>query len=399
MTIEIKHVTKEEHRQYAVAIGRGFGEHLHEDRYAFIRRSDETGFPIGAVENGQFLGGSIVFPLEMTIPGKARLPTAVVSGVSVQPTHRRRGILNMMMDVHLKEAHERGEILSCLGASESVIYGRFGYGIATQSEDWTIERPHTAFAFSPEIKGRIRFVEKEEARKTFPDVVHRAYVERPGYVRLNDPHWDEFLEDPERYRGSATAFFHAVYEDEGRVDGYVNYRIQDDTLRINDLISVTRSAHAALWQFCFGVDLIHKTQTWRRAPDDPLLWMLANPRRLQRSVRDEMWLRLIDVGAALNARRYAVDDSLIIEVQDTFCPWNTGRYQLSGSPEGAECKPTTKKADIVLPAADLAAVYLGGVALRTLAYANRVEERTKGAVNRLDAMFWTAQKPWWPHEL
>ena len=127
--------------------------------------------------------------------------------------------------------------------------------------------------------------------------------------------------------------------------------------------------------------------------------MLADPRRLQRSVRDEMWLRLIDVGAALEARRYATDDSLVIEVQDTFCPWNAGRYQLSGSSDGAECKPTTRDADIALPVAELAAVYLGGATFSTLASANRVEERTEGTLRRADAMFWTPQKPWWPHEL
>ena len=355
MTIELKHVTKDEYRQYITAVGLGFGHHLDEVDYEGMSRSDETGSVIGAVENGRFVGGTVVFPLEMTIPGKAVLSTAVVSGVSVLPTHRRRGILTRMMELSLKEAHERGEILACLGSSESVIYGRFGYGIATQSEDWTIERPHTAFAYSPEIKGRMRFVEKEEARNTFPEVAHRACVERPGYMPLHDDHWDEFLEDLEGHRGGATALFHAVYEEEGRVDGYVSYRLQDTTLRINDLISVTSASHAALWKFCFGVDLIRTTQASRRATDDPLLWMLADPRRLQRSVRDEMWLRLIDVGAALEARRYATDDSLVIEVQDTFCPWNAGRYQLSGSSDGAECKQATRDADITLPVAELAA--------------------------------------------
>lgn len=146
MTIELKHVTKDEYRQYIAAVGVGFGHHLDEVNYEAISRSDETGSVIGAVENGRFVGGTVVFPLEMTIPGRAILSTAVVSGVSVLPTHRRRGILTRMMALSLKEAHERGEILACLGASESAIYGRFGYGIATQSEDWTIERPNTALS-------------------------------------------------------------------------------------------------------------------------------------------------------------------------------------------------------------------------------------------------------------
>jgi len=161
---------------------------------------------------------------------------------------------------------------------------------------------------------------------------------------------------------------------------------------------VTPDAHAALWRFCLDVDLTTSTEAWNRPTDDPLPWMLADPRHLRRSTSDGTWIRLVDVPAALSGRRYMRSDGLVLEVHDTFCPWNDGRYALDGGPEGARCQRTKSEPDIALSAADLAATYLGAVSFTTLSLAGRVEERKNGALLRADAMFATELKPWNPFE-
>jgi predicted acetyltransferase len=166
---------------------------------------------------------------------------------------------------------------------------------------------------------------------------------------------------------------------------------------IEHLMSVTDEAHAALWRFCLDVDLMTTTGAWNRATDDPLPWMLADPRHLQRSPEDGLWIRLVDVAAALSGRRYMRNDSLVLEVRDAFCPWNDGRYALDGGPDGAHCRKTSSEPDFALSAADLAATYLGAVSFTTLSLAGRVEERKNGALRRADVMFATELKPWCPY--
>ena len=316
--------------------------------------------------------------------------------MTVRPTHRRRGILTRMMEYQLREIHQRGEPLAALSASESVIYGRFGYGIGSLREDWNIQRAHAAYAHPGQQAGALRFIDPEEARVVCPRVCDRACAERPGYVRYNEALWNRFLADPERERRGARPLFYLVYEEDGRVDGYVLYRHKNATLIVQELMAATDSAASSLWHFCFGVDLISSIEAVNRPLDDPLPWMLADPRRLERLVRDTMWLRLVDVRAALSGRRYAVEGRLVLEVRDPFCSWNQGVFALEGGPDGARCDPSRGSPDVVLSAADLAEVYLGTVKFGTLSRAGRVDERSTGALNLADDMFATQLQPWTP---
>ena len=207
--------------------------------------------------------------------------------------------------------------------------------------------------------------------------------------------WDLFGGGTSGY----TRRMHAVYERDGRPDGYLIYRmnIGEERLRVYELMAATDEAHAALWQFCFGVDLMTSTEASNRPVDDPLLWMLANPRLLRRSPTEYPWLRLVDVAAALTGRSYASEGRLRFDVRDPLCPWNEGRLELEAGSDGARCRSTEGSPDLVLSAADLAAVYLGAVRFRTLAQAARVQEETPGAISRADAMFVTQHQPWCAH--
>ena len=212
------------------------------------------------------------------------------------------------------------------------------------------------------------------------------------------PHqWERDSQAPEHKQGGPGGLFYAAYEDGGRLDGYVTYRIRGATLTVNELMAATEEANSALWRFCFDVDLISCTEAIKRPLDDPLPWMLANPRRLERLTRDGLWLRLVDVAASLKLRRYMESDRLVLEVRDEICPWNEGRFELEGSSEGAICRASSSSPDLAIAVVDLASAYLGTVSFSTLAQAGLVDERTPGALLRADRMFAVRYRPWTPH--
>ena len=396
MDFEIRPIVEEEYEPWLRAIDLGFGSHLREADVPRLRRTFKMDRTVAAFDDGRPVSGAHSYPLEMMVPGGS-LVIAGVNAVAVQPTHRRRGILTGMMAHQLRDLHERGEALAALFSAESAIYGRFGYGAATFYEGWTIDRQHTAFARTHEADGRTAFVAPEEMRKVFPDVYRRATERRPGALQLPDYAWDDRAEDLEHHRGDRSASFYVVYERDGGVDGYVSYRLQGPTVHVSELMSTSLEAHAALLSYCFGIDLRSTVKAPTRPVDDALPWMLADPRRLQRSLHDGMYLRLVDVAKALPARDYSRQGSLVLEVSDSFCPWNEGRFELEAGPEGAECSPTSASPDLLLSASDLASVYLGTVRFTTLASAGRIEERSPEALQRADAMFATELAPWCPY--
>jgi predicted acetyltransferase len=374
----------------ARAFGFDFSRELPKTRQNF--EFDRT---LGVFDKGEVVATTHAYSLEIQVPGNV-LPMAGVSHVCVQASHRRRGILTAMTKQQFQDFHNRGDPIAGLGASESIIYGRFGYGIGTFRENWTIAREHTDFNQPIKPKGRIKYVMPCEMRIIFPEVFERAAVDRPGWVRRPGYVWDFIVNDFDFLREGCSANYYVLYEEGSNVDGYVIYRTVGDTVRVSGLMAASRDAYASLWRFCFGIDLKSSIVAPNRPVDDPLMWMLADPRRLQRSIQDAKWLRLVDAQVALSSRHYSQSGSLVIELHDTFCPWNGGRYELDGGPDGAECRRSSKSPDLVLTASELAAAYLGGVRFSTLAGAGRIEERTHGALERADSMFSYHLKPWCP---
>ena len=399
MNPTIRPIASEEAEAFLLAEGRASGEHYSSDavrRESSILEPERT---LAAFDGDRIAGGAGALTFEMTVPG-ARQATGGVGWVSVQPTHRRKGIMTELMRQLLDDIHANGEPLAALWASESIIYGRFGFGIATFGERWRIERPHTAFAHSPDLLGQVEFLGADEALKEFPRMYEVAVGKRPGMMPRSKASWKYRLWDSEDRRHGATAMFHVGYRRDGRLDGYALYRIHHGrkTPVVLELVANTDEAHGALWRYCFSVDLIARVEASIQPVDDPLPWMLADPRRLERSAADGMWLRLVDVEAALAGRAYAVEGNLVLDVVDSFCPWNHRRYRLEGGPDGAKCRQSQDTADLTLSAADLAAAYLGGVKLGTLSRAGRVRAADDKAVKLADAMFATSRQPWCIHD-
>jgi len=339
--------------------------------------------------------GSIGF--ELTLPGLTITPAAGVSWVGVVPTHRRRGALRLVMGALLEDAAARSEPVAILTASESHLYGRFGFGVGTSRLSWTIDRRDAALASPPDATGALALLDAAEARSVLPPLFDRARRAQPGDLDRSDQWWDANLREPEGPPPRRGARFTVVHRGTDGPDGYATYAVEGNweqgvpkgQLVVHELVAQDAATEAALWRYLFAMDLVEVVEARNRPVDEPLRWMLADPRRLRMAgVRDELWVRLLDVPAALAARRYAVDGELVIEVEGARA------YRLAGGPGGAECGATGAGAtDLTVGLADLGALYLGGVAPSTLARAGRVVESHPGALARADAMFATQPAP------
>ena len=392
--LEMRTVAPDEFVEWVRVEARAYGNRLDNDPEV-LRPHFDLDRSIAVFDQGNIVGGAHSHNLEMSIPGASAV-TAGVANIAVQPTHRRRGVMTRMMHHQIHDLHERDEPLAALFARESLIYRRFGYGIGSLQESWMIDRQYNAYARSYENSGRIVFVDPEDIPQKFPEVFRRSTVDRPGVFQRAPHHWERDSKAPEHRQGGQGGLFYAAYEDGGRIDGYATYRIVGATLTVNELMAVTEEANTALWRFCFDTDLMTCTEAVRRPVDDPLPWMLADPRRLQRSTRDGMWVRVVDVSAALTLRRYMQSDRLVLQIQDELCPWNEETFELEGSPEGATCRPSNASPDLVIGVSDLASAYMGAASFSTLAQAGLVDERTPGALRRADCMFAVRYQPWTP---
>ncbi|MCX8213047.1 MAG: GNAT family N-acetyltransferase, partial [SAR202 cluster bacterium] len=242
MNLEIRPITSDETERFIRATSMAFGQPPSDEDLAKYPPMRELERSLAAYENGSMVGGAHSRSFRMNVPG-GELPTAGVLDVTVASTHRRRGILTALMVDQLKGVHERGEPLAALTASESVIYGRFGYGIATVHESWSVDRTHTAYAMPYEPRGRLEFVEPKQMRATFPELYRRATAFRPGAIERPADKWDWIVTDYPPDRGGASAYFHVAYYGTGEsLDGYVSYRINGSRLSVGELISTTDEA-------------------------------------------------------------------------------------------------------------------------------------------------------------
>ena len=387
------------------ADGVAFGEETTDKDLAMERTVIEPDRALVAVEGDAIVASAAAASFQLTLPGGAAAPCAGVTSVATLPTHRRQGLGRALMQRQLEDVRERGDAFAYLWASESAIYHRYGYGVGALSASFRIRREGTAFLREIQTPGRVRMAERDEALKAIADVYERVRPSRPGMIDRRGP-WLEYSfyhHEHHREKGTSPPFF-ATYETGEGAQGYVSYTIKDtwsdagpdQVLEVTELVSATDDAYAALWRYCFEVDLVRTVKGWKRPVDEPLLHMLLEPRALRFQIRDGTWLRLVDVAAALEARRYSHEGRLVIEVDDAFAPWNDGTYELDGGPEGATCRPTGAEPDLSMRVEDLAAAFLGGVSFRRLAAAGRVEERTSGTLTTADAMFSSAVAPWCP---
>jgi predicted acetyltransferase len=307
----------------------------------------------------------------------------------------------------LADVHARGEPVAILWASESVIYQRFGYGLGTLNGTFEIERGRTAWLRPWEPEGKLRLVDAAEALATFPAVYEQMRAVTPGALSRTETWWRwGILHDAEHMRRGAGPKFRYLYEVDGVAEGYAIYRPKGDwddrgpkgQVAVVEAMALTPRAERGVWGFLFGIDLMRTTKAGRVIVPNPLQLALADPRALGLMVGDGLWVRLVDLPAALAARRYGAADALVLDVSDAFCPWNAGRWRLATAGGTGAAVATVERtdapADLVVDVADLGAAYLGTFGLSDLAAAGRVEERTPGALRRADALFAADRAAW-----
>jgi predicted acetyltransferase len=374
-----------------------------------------------AFDGATMAGVAGVYSFRMRIPG-ALAAVAGVTMVAVLPSHRRRGVLSSLMRQQLGDIHERGEAVAALFASEAGIYRRYGYGRASWHAGFSLRAGEGGLVpGAPADQGlRLRIAEPDSARADLAKVYETVLAERPGFFARSDTWWDRALADEPEDRAGASPLRCVLAEDAAGPRGYALYSargrwdedafLPEGSIEAREIITADPAATAAIWGDLLSRDLVTEFHAGMRPVDDPLLYLLADPRRTRTRVADGLWVRLVDVGSALAKRRYACPVDVVIEVADEDCGWNRGRWRLSAGAAGpaaatagghdagvpAVCERTAAPADVALPAHALGGAYLGGTRLGPLAEAGLVAELRPGALAALSAALSWDPAPWCP---
>jgi predicted acetyltransferase len=407
MTIAITGVTESEWQEFHRVDQLAFGYDATEEEDALDRELLEQDRMIAAHADSQLVGVGAAFSLDMTMPGGGVAPVAGVTWVAVLPTHRRRGILTAMMRYQLHGLHQSGgEAVAALTASEPVIYGRFGYGLASLDLHLTMHRGANAVRRSsaPDGSFTLRLCDPTEILPSLSPVYEAERAARPGMLARDERWWRLTTFFPEHRRDGASSLRTVILSDGAGLRGYANFAIKDNwtdgrpasEVRVREMFATDPAAYAGIWRFLLDIDLTATVEARSRPVDDPLLHLLTDPRGARPTLMDALYVRLVDVDRALSQRTYDAPVDVVVDVSDDFCPWNAGRWRLSGDPSGATCTRTRDAADVTLSATELGAAYLGGTSIRALARAGRVHEETRGAVAAVDRAFRSEPLPWCP---
>lgn len=318
--------------------------------------------------------------------GKRLIDAHLITMVTVRPTHRRRGVLSRMITEDLTRAKERGLCVAALHASEGGIYGRFGFGRATEAQHYSVDVRGGLPMHAP-VAGSVIQAEPAALGELIPEVFSRFHaatrgsVDRQhGYLLRGTGAWSNEGFEPD------TALRAAVFLDAaGNPQGYVTYVFDGwdakvPALSVRDLVAATAQAYRELWRFLGAHDLIETVNYGQGSIADPLTWFLNDARRISVTERsDKLWLRILDVPAALGARSYSRDGTLVLSVRDRLS-LTAGSYRLQASGGVGTVttlpSPGTSGAEaadgIELDIADLSSLYLGTVRVTDLLAAGRL---------------------------
>jgi predicted acetyltransferase len=403
MDISVRTIKKKELPDFVRVIEHAFGAPMRASDISKFSRKIDISRMHAAFEDEEVVGTAGVYPFTFRIPGND-VAAAGVTMVGVLPSHRRLGILRKMMRTQLDDIHRHKEPIAVLWASEESIYQRFGYGLAAAHGRIDIERERALFLDDPGPVGRMRLVGPDEALKILPSIYDRVRADTVGMYDRPAAWWEvHSLYDPEQLRFGASHFYFAIFELDGVPEGYITYRVRsrwlDDstpsgTIEVGEALGTSQIATRELWRYAFGIDLVTRIKATYLPSDFPLLLMMQEPRRLRFSFSDTLWLRIVDVAAALEARSYQAEGSIVFEVTDAFCDWNEGRWKLDAGT--GKVMRTTDDADIACSINELGATYLGETTFTRLQDAGRVAELRAGAVRAADAMFRCDRAPWTP---
>lgn len=396
------------------AFGANLDLAFHEQDWDAIRERTRVLLPlertIAAFDGDRLVGTSGSYPQRISIPG-GELACAGVTVITVAPTHRRRGILTTMMRGLLEQAQALGEPIASLWAAEGGIYERFGFGVASRRA--RVRLPGRGAAPRAPFPGagdgpdglRLELLPLAGAGDLLAPLWQQVREQRPGIPARSADWWTwrALADPPEGRHGALPKRLAVAFDDAGSARGYALYRATGHAsteLEVLELIAPDRDAEGALWRFLGSIDLVEAIDASNRPVDDPLPFRYADWRQPWPAIPewpDAMWLRLLDLPTALEARSWNGPLALTLEVSDARLPQNAGRWRLEIAADGAaRCRRADGDADLALDVASLGAAYLGGTTVTLLADAGRVAELTPGALARLDLALHVPRAPWTP---
>ncbi|MFI6288067.1 GNAT family N-acetyltransferase [Streptomyces sp. NPDC051018] len=412
MTLETRSVSVSDYPGWLRALSTGFlrSPALAEGEAEARSEGVDLSRAAGVYDGGRCVATYRSFDQRLTVPGGAAVAANAVTNVSVTATHRRRGILGRLMTADLRAARERGDAVATLISAEYPIYGRYGFGPATWTAEWSVDIPRAGIdsrlSGQPADGGRVDLADLTEVRKEGPELHTRFSALQPGAVSRDERWW--------RLRTGVTRFpdepwtepFHAVYRSaSGEIEGLAVYRVDDtwgdakqplNTATVSDLLALTPAAERALWGFLCSIDWITTVRTGYRAPDDLLPSLLPDPRAARTVTHaDFLWVRILDAVRALEARTYDTAAALVLDVRDPL-GLTAGRFLLETGPDGASCVPTAQSPDLTLDVRELGALYLGDESPVRLKALGTLEENRPGAASTADRLFRTPRRPWCP---
>ena len=399
-------VTDETGQDYLAAVMRGFHDHYTGEHFDVDRRLFEFDRCFGFTAGDRWVATCGAFTRTMTTPGGS-VPIAAVTIVTVSPTHRRQGLLTAMMRHQLADVQRRKEPVALLWASESAIYGRFGYGSAVPRLWFSGQTRSTAFLPSVDLgEGWVEEVSKDEYAAAVPALHARLLTARPGALDRPAVFWERDLMDrPEDRKGAPPVRYALHVSGAGELDGFTRFKVSapwsgdlpDGEVEIVELDAVDSQARAGLWRFLFDLDLVRRFKVYGVAVDEPLRYLLADPRTLTTTLTDSTYVRIVDLPAALARRRYGADLDVVVQVSDRLLEHNDAIFRIQAGADGARVtKAGRRRPDLSLGIRELGSIYLGGVPLTALHRAGLVTERTPGAVAEMTMAFDWPQKPFCP---
>ncbi|MAU24250.1 MAG: hypothetical protein CL706_02425 [Chloroflexi bacterium] len=343
----------------------------------------------------------------MSVPGGNSISMAGIAFMGTLPTHKRKGIFSSMMNKLHCQAKERGDSIAGLWASQSLLYSRFGYGLATIREDWQINSNHANLSKAKNDSIRFELVDKNTALEEIPKIYDIFRTCQNGATDRTQGYWNYMLYEDEQTMynksGNSGFFFVIAYKD-NKPSGYAFYNFdkesgvahEDDkgTLRVEEIISIDRETNNALWHYIFGVELVEEVTFNRRAPNDSLYLMLENPRKLKRDTIDGLWVRIIDPISMLESRTYNYKGNITISISGQNQKDIEGTYLIETDGTNTEVKKVKNKPDIYMRPSDLSSIYFGGTSPGEHFQAGNIDVDDHNSLRKLTKMFFVEQNPW-----
>ena len=401
MSIELRSITAEEVPTFLAVESIGFGQDYKPDddaRFLSLMPLDRT---VAAFDGDELVATLGDFDLRLTVPGGTQVVMAGTTMVTVQATHTRQGILRSMIKRHLDSAVDRGDPVAGLWASEPGIYGRFGFGLASELHEVKIDTRHLN---KPQPAPNVQLAMLPASK--IPEVIapfwSKVATSRAGFIDRGEPRWQDIMSDPDSNRGGASAVRHIVARRAGEVVGYMAYRqnnkwengVADGSVSISTLVASDLNAHMSLWAYALNVDLFPNVTFWDGAIDDPLAFEVSNSRAVKRIVGDALYVRILDVEAALAARRYEQDGEIVFMVDDDM-DYASGTYKLSVTNGVAAVEKTSDTPVVTMGIRELGALYLGRACTDLYATTGHITGEAK-AIRGLGQLFMTERAPWCP---